>query len=363
MASFKKYTDEKGDIKWEWAGYVGVFNGKQKNSRHKGFNSLDEAQEDFCNYRKTLITQAQGKGTTLRDVFDMFIEYKQKRVKQGTIRNYTNAYNSLIRYKLLKENDDLSSITKIQAQNIVDKLGNIYKDASPFIAMLKGIYSYAIRMELLENNPFENVEKPKIQSKKEQVYTKEELSDFLEATTELKNKQYSIFFSLLAYTGMRQGEARALQWKDIEDNVISINKTIATGKDNKEYVEQSAKTIGSVRKIVITDDLAKQLCNLRRNSSDNDFIFQSKKHSFLSPKTLRNAMKQACELAGVEYITLHGLRHTFVSLAIESGIEPLEVAHTVGHNSLDMILKVYDTFTSKRQVAVSNKFQTYIEKG
>lgn len=61
-------------------------------------------------------------------------------------------------------------------------------------------------------------------------------------------KAYTLF-RLLAFSGMRKGEALALKWKDINftDNEIQINKAISRGKDNQLY-EKSTKT-GVARKI------------------------------------------------------------------------------------------------------------------
>ncbi|GGG23861.1 hypothetical protein GCM10007425_17860 [Lysinibacillus alkalisoli] len=57
-------------------------------------------------------------------------------------------------------------------------------------------------------------------------------------------------FRLLAFSGMRKGEALALQWNNLnfKDGEIRINKALARGEDNQLYIK-ATKTKGSIRTI------------------------------------------------------------------------------------------------------------------
>lgn len=83
---------------------------------------------------------------------------------------------------------------------------------------------------------------------------KEELIQFLQiAKLDGLANDYE-FFSLLAFSGMRIGEAILLQWKDIDfvSNSISINKTYFNPSNNKRKFEiQTPKTRSSKREILI----------------------------------------------------------------------------------------------------------------
>ena len=59
-----------------------------------------------------------------------------------------------------------------------------------------------------------------------------------------------MFFRLLAYSGMRKGECLALKWSDIDfkNNTIDINKSLASGENNRLYLSP-CKTSNSVRSL------------------------------------------------------------------------------------------------------------------
>ena len=62
---------------------------------------------------------------------------------------------------------------------------------------------------------------------------------------------------LVAYTGLRHGEALALKWSDIDfnENVVSVKRKLTKSKNNKVIV-QTPKISNSYRKIAIDDSTA-----------------------------------------------------------------------------------------------------------
>lgn len=81
------------------------------------------------------------------------------------------------------------------------------------------------------------------EEKKENFYTREELIEFLNCFKNENSVKAYTLFHLLAYSGMRKGEALGLRWKDINftENKITISKAISRGFDNRLY-EKSTKT-------------------------------------------------------------------------------------------------------------------------
>lgn len=137
-------------------------------------------------------------------------------------------------------------------------------------------------------------QKVKKKDEKSMYYTREELKQFLECMYDSDNYQGYAFFRLLAFTGMRKGEALALTWNDVDfvSRQITINKTQSNCYDR--LVVQSTKTAASDRVIFIdqkTMSILKtwqkkqrvELFHLGFNSmNENQLVFASYKNTMHS---------------------------------------------------------------------------------
>ena len=170
---------------------------------------------------------------------------------------------------------------------------------------------------------------------------KEELDTLLQSLT--KDKWYSLTL-FLALTGMRVGEALALEYTDIDlkNREIHISKTLSP--ITKEI--QSAKTEDSIRDIFIQTELLPLCIKLRSRASENRFI---------SPLVFNGCnyygyngylSKHGLDALG-HRITPHVLRHTHVAILAEQGI-PLEtISRRLGHKDTGITRDVYFHVTNR----------------
>lgn len=122
---------------------------------------------------------------------------------------------------------------------------------------------YAKKRDYIEKNPMEYIDRPKPLKKiNENVeeeflegnyYSTEELTNFLEAVKKEPIMKLT-FFNTLAHTGMRKGEALALQWKDIdfENSCIRIKKALSYCPISGLYIKETKN--GKPRTILIDKD-------------------------------------------------------------------------------------------------------------
>ena len=117
--------------------------------------------------------------------------------------------------------------------------------------------------------------------KPENYYTKSELEKFLSLAEEKLPYKWFVFFRLLAYTGIRRGEALALTWDDIDikAKTVSISKTISNG-ENGHFVSETPKTDKSNRVILLDDTTAALITGLEKNST---YIFPNTSWSLPRP--------------------------------------------------------------------------------
>ena len=94
------------------------------------------------------------------------------------------------------------------------------------LSLISDVFSYAVKMGVVSDNPCAKVAIPKGEQKEKQIYSQEELEMLLNKLIDGPTK-YRAFFYLISYTGLRRSEMLGLEWKDIdfEHNVISVRRT------------------------------------------------------------------------------------------------------------------------------------------
>lgn len=156
-------------------------------------------------------------------------------------------------------------------------------------------------------------------------------------------------------TGLRIGEACGLQWGDVDlkDRTITINRitervlmpqtigVVVKGEKGRSYVNIGPpKTKTSARVIPLPPSLAKLIQKAKGLSPDNYFIASGSERP-LEPRRMRNLYNDTLTAAGVRIIRFHGLRHSFATNMIRSGIDIPTVSALLGHTDTSTTLNYY----------------------
>ena len=123
------------------------------------------------------------------------------------------------------------------------------KTAIHHLSFISDVFSYAVKMDMLSENPCRKVTVPKGEKKEKEIYTLEEI-EVLFSLLETAPLKYRTFFTLAIYSGFRRGELLGLEWKDIdwEHNVISVRRTSNYTADKGIYTD-TTKTKKSQRSL------------------------------------------------------------------------------------------------------------------
>ena len=136
--------------------------------------------------------------------------------------------------------------------------------------------------------------------------------------------EQAAFIWTLFETGARQGEVLNLRAENLLVEQLGLTFSPMPGSKNR----------GRARTVPISHELTWTLEGIATNSLDGR-IFPFSRHQ------VQRWWKQICQEAGIQGVTLHGVRATFITLALDSGIPVVDVQKLVGHSSVTMTMKYY----------------------
>jgi len=193
----------------------------------------------------------------------------------------------------------------------------------------------AVRDRRLSYNPAEGVRLPRVARKEPVFLTHEQVDRLAEACT-----GFELFIRLLAYTGLRWGEATALQVKRV-DLMRRRLEVVRTAIDLGEVTYGTPKT-HQHRSVPIPRSLVDELALLVAGREPDDLVFTSPRGGPLRNHNFRQRVfAPAATAIGVPQLTPHDLRHTAASLAVQAGANVKAVQRMLGHASAAMTLDVY----------------------
>lgn len=351
----KKYYEVKNE-------YLGknVYTGKEKRVSKKGFRTKREAQNYIVKAKNEFLNGSvylQNENITFGDVYKLWDEQHKTQVKESS--SYIN--ENVIKNRILPvfENLKVSKIKLPFCQNYINEVSEDYAKVYVFKikAIVNQILDYAVKMEIIPINYMKLTKVPKkIEDKKKKYYNKKELSEFLKIVKENYPIDVYIIFHILAYTGMRVGELRALTWKDIDfkKKTLTINKNMMNVGSKSKVSNTKTKT--SERIIYLDDTTIKELKEFRKNSNSFNItgrLIENISKHFIG-RTLKKILLRFPELS---YITPHGFRHTHATLLFEGGSSSKDVQNRLGHKDIATTLNTYTHITEEKSKETTAIFE------
>ncbi|QCZ93303.1 tyrosine-type recombinase/integrase [Salinimonas iocasae] len=284
-----------------------------------------------------IIQKAFDKGLehTVHEYYKIWFKQKQLNWAYSTKRGYGQKYYSYIepnwghlRLSEFKGSmfDEWASESSLSGKSI-NEARNV----------LKQIFKRAYFDSVIDHDPTERIERYKQRFHEPNPFTQDEIRKILQNLEE----PYKHLYRLAFFTGLRTGELLALRWQDVEleNKLAHIRVNITSG------VEKEPKTKGSIRTIELHDYAAKALrdvLNSKYKDSYRVFIDPRTSSTYRYADGLRKYVwKPALEKAKVLYRYPYQTRHTYASMMLSCGSNPMWVAKQMGHADWGMIRKTY----------------------
>jgi len=270
--------------------------------------------------------------------------------KPSTAKDYRDILDNHV-YSVFK-NVRVDEITRGKVRDfLLSKINDGYAKSTVahFRNVVSGVLGKALDDEVIPANPALNVGKISQRNDKKgdiNPLTAKELKILLD-TVKKHYPDHYVLFLLLAQTGMRIGEAIALQWGDIDFNgrFIEVKRSLVRG-------QISTPKSGKSRRVDMSKQLAAALKDYRHQSKKKglslgiggapEFIFTNKRGNPIDKDSWRRRVfVKALEKAGIRRIRIHDLRHTYATLRISKGDNIADVSNQLGHHSVKLTMDVY----------------------
>ena len=377
----KKYTTKNGETRYLFQTYLGIdpLTGKERRTTRRGFKTMKEAKQAERNLLLDVeenglpSNQSDGfQNPTFEEIAYLWLESYKTTVKASTFGLTENKLKQLIKDHF--EGMKIKKISVPYCQKVVIALSEKYILYTHYLSVIERIFKYAVLIDIVPANPFDKVIRPKSKpvSKRDNYLSKEELNDFLELA---KNASLTYFWPLvhlLSYTGLREGEALALKWSDIdlENKRISIAKTVA--RIHGKQIIQSPKTKTSIRTVLIDnmtlsilkkwkkDQIKIYFKNGKHFEGDDNFVFTNESADWVQTQNFTRYFKRFIQDHGLKAITPHGLRHTHASLLFAAKVDPKSISYRLGHSSVKITLDLYTHIADEQRTDAIDKLIEYM---
>jgi len=341
-----------------------------------------------------------GEKITFKDFVDIwFDDYGNTHLEQASIQ----LYKHLLDKHIIPEIGHLkiSKILPAHLNKLYNTLNTERKDGKPggyapktikhVHNTISGIYTSAVKWNIVADNPCDRVEPPRMAPTRDKLkyFTLEQTELFLSLLdkeyittckahdrvddtgksyhvadySETRNipLQFRFFYQMALFCGLRRGELVALEWSDLDftDNSVSITKSTACvgGKP----VTKTTKTNSSIRKISVPasvmalakkykkEQMQYRLAIGSQWEEENHIFIQwngKQMHPDTPYKTFKKIIKRynatvKNEAEKLPDIPLHGLRHTSATLLISQNVDVKTVSNRLGHAQTSTTMDIY----------------------
>ena len=333
---------------------------------------LDKLHRDMELYQDVELTEDSH--MTLGQWLDCWMEdYAADTLRPNTLRSYEQYIRCYIKPYL--GDKVVSRVTSQDVQKLYTRLkregrvhdhpehGHELSDTMVrrIHAMLHRCLRDAEAAHVIPRNPAARAALPKANPRPRQILTREQVQAFLAAVD--GNEVWRDFFYTELTTGLRRGEICGLMWQDFDERTgaLKIVRSVNTPKAGLLEIGET-KTDRGRRTIRLPPSTVQRLKEQKKHAV-SQWIFPEPlaPEKPVRPSAAYYWMKRILKEASLPDITLHGLRHTFATHALASGVDAKTLAGILGHTNASFTLDTYTHVTPDMQRAASGIVGGFLE--
>ena len=322
---------------------------RTKYNRHRvSSKPLNLDNQIWCD-GKERIGANMSAATPLIDYIRFWLEnVKKLQVKPATFDRLLTSAFALEEYHIAQI--PMGAITPEDCEDYVKQItarGYALTTIKKQMLIVSAPISYAYEHKKIPFNPAACMKPPSksnVQKAKKKIiaYDKREQAKLYRVTETRKREAYAAI-EIMIETGIRPGEALALNWDDIdlEARKMFIHATVVNLANRKQsYVQEGAKSETSNRPVPLSPRAINLLRELAK-TKQHDYVFVNSDGTRLSYESLRYQCQKACEEAGIAYHGLHVFRHTFATNQFYKGTNVKILSKILGHSETSVTYNTY----------------------
>lgn len=222
---------------------------------------------------------------------------------------------------------------------------------------------FALRQDMIVRCPTERVEPPRVIPKEARFYSPENLKR-LYALSE--GHWLEIIVKLAGSLGLRREEICGLRWDSVDFNLRKIHIKAARTAAGANIVLKETKNRSSNRVLHLNDDLLRLLKRERARQAQNrlalgeawpdtGLVAVDDQGVPYSPNAVSLAFTRFIRKNGLPKITLHGLRHTFATVASAQGAPLFDIGKALGHSTPATTGRIYTHLLDQNHTATLDR--------
>lgn len=163
--------------------------------------------------------------------------------------------------------------------------------------------------------------------------------------------------SLLALHSLRRSEIMGLTWEniDLDKNTIRVYGSAVFDEKNKLTQKTTNKNQSSKRTVpIMIPELKTALAAVPEDKRTGNVVT-------CNPNTIWNQVNRICKANKLPEIGVHGLRHSFCSLAVFVGLSPVECMDIGGWSDITTMTRIYTHISNANRLKVENKISAFFK--
>lgn len=344
------YTDSLGKRKTKWISTGLTVKGNKKRAEA----ILMDARRNF-NPEEPKVMNGD---ILFVDYMEKWLDIIKSSVAVPTFASYSTTVKKIVAPYFLEKEVTLKNLT---AKDIQEFYLSELERVSPssvihYHANIHKALKYAVKIDLIDVNPADKVERPKKDRYVGSFYDADEVNALFEAA---KGSKLELPILFGAFYGLRRSEAIGLKWDaiDFDQNTITIRHTVTScDLDGKRVLVASdtTKTKSSMRTLPLVPFMRERLLTLKEEQQENrrlcgrsyikeylEYVCVNEIGDLIKPHYVTESFPKLLKTNGMRQIRYHDLRHSCASLLLANGVPMKQIQEWLGHSDFSTTANIY----------------------